>query len=192
MHTPPQRGQCGFDFNQMEDDRLVRPEHRAGGDAKQKGITNLAGGAGDCDSNGCLAHSEMGRDYRCRLQSGASAEPHPPVLVVVLVLEFSLQLRGRGRFILQFVFSSVTSNRSNSLPSNITPKPASTATTTAAASEAGRMAATGPTVKFSRKKTPAKAAAAGRSARAKTSNWPSAKTSRWPVASMPRGLSLPV
>ena len=49
-------GQGGFDFEQMQDDGLVRPEHRAGGDAKQKGIADLAGGAGDGDANGCLIH----------------------------------------------------------------------------------------------------------------------------------------
>ena len=38
-------------FDEVEDDGLVRPEHFAGGDAEQEGITDLAGGAGDCDTN---------------------------------------------------------------------------------------------------------------------------------------------
>ena len=39
-------------FDQLEDDRLVGPEHRAGGDAEEQGITDLAGGSGDGDANG--------------------------------------------------------------------------------------------------------------------------------------------
>ena len=35
-HHAFQRGQRGFDVNQVQNDRLVRPEHRAGRDAKQK------------------------------------------------------------------------------------------------------------------------------------------------------------
>ena len=56
-HHAAERGQGGFDFDQMQNDGLVRPEHRAGGDAEQEGITDLAGGAGDCNANGCLAHN---------------------------------------------------------------------------------------------------------------------------------------
>ena len=51
-HHAVERGQRGFNFDQMQNDGLVRAEHRAGGDAEQEGITDLAGGAGDCDSNG--------------------------------------------------------------------------------------------------------------------------------------------
>ena len=56
MHTPLQRGHGFFvgNFDEVQDDRLVRPEHRAGGDAEQKGITDLAGGAGDSNANGGL------------------------------------------------------------------------------------------------------------------------------------------
>ncbi len=50
--TPLQGGQGGLDFDQMQDDGLVGPEHRAGGDAEQEGITDLAGGAGDSNTNG--------------------------------------------------------------------------------------------------------------------------------------------
>ena len=45
------------DFDEVQDDRLVRAEHGAGGDAEQEGITDLAGGAGDRDANGCRVHS---------------------------------------------------------------------------------------------------------------------------------------
>ena len=44
------------DLEQLQDDRLVLAEHLARGDAEQQGIADLAGGAGDRDSNGCLAH----------------------------------------------------------------------------------------------------------------------------------------
>ena len=36
----------------LQDDRLVLAEHFAGGDAEQQGVTDLAGGAGDGDTNG--------------------------------------------------------------------------------------------------------------------------------------------
>jgi hypothetical protein len=38
----------------MQDNRLVVAEHGAGGDAKQQGVADLAGGAGDGDANGCF------------------------------------------------------------------------------------------------------------------------------------------
>ena len=40
------------DLEQLQDDRLVLAEHLAGRDAKQQGVADLAGGAGDGDANG--------------------------------------------------------------------------------------------------------------------------------------------
>jgi hypothetical protein len=40
----------------VQDDRLLRSKHRAGSDAKDEGITDLAGGAGNSDSNGSRIH----------------------------------------------------------------------------------------------------------------------------------------
>ncbi len=51
-HHAAERRQAGLDFDQVQDDRLVRAEHGAGGDAEEKGITDLAGGAGDGDCDG--------------------------------------------------------------------------------------------------------------------------------------------
>ncbi len=42
-------------FDQLEDHRLVGAKHGAGGDAEKQGVTNLAGGAGDCDTDGGLS-----------------------------------------------------------------------------------------------------------------------------------------
>jgi hypothetical protein len=44
----------------MEDDRLIGPEGRAGGDAEEEGITNLTGGAGDGHTNRRFAHNIIG------------------------------------------------------------------------------------------------------------------------------------
>src|ERR1017187_4790895 len=55
-HHATQRGQRGFDFDQMQNDGLVRPEHCAGGNAEQEGVTDLAGGAGDSNAKGCDGH----------------------------------------------------------------------------------------------------------------------------------------
>ncbi|MGC4031093.1 MAG: hypothetical protein QM754_05015 [Tepidisphaeraceae bacterium] len=57
FHGDALKGFHGFfdrNFKQLEDDRLVRAEHRAFGDAEQQGVTDLAGGARDGDSNGLL------------------------------------------------------------------------------------------------------------------------------------------
>ena len=48
-------------LDQLEDDRLVRAEHRAGGDAEEEGVTDLAGGAGDGDANGFFMGSPKKR-----------------------------------------------------------------------------------------------------------------------------------
>jgi hypothetical protein len=45
---------AGRDIQQMKNHRLVVAEHGAGGDTKQQGIADLAGGAGDGDANGCF------------------------------------------------------------------------------------------------------------------------------------------
>ena len=52
-----ERGQRRLDFDQVQDDGLVRAEHRARGDAKQERITDLAGGAGDSDTYRLLKHN---------------------------------------------------------------------------------------------------------------------------------------
>ena len=52
-----ERGQGGFDFKQVQNDRLVRTEHGAGSDAEKERVTDLSGGAGDSDANGNRAHT---------------------------------------------------------------------------------------------------------------------------------------
>src|SRR6267143_897729 len=46
-----------FDFNQVQNDRLIRTEHCAGSDAEKERVTDLSGGAGDSDANGNRAHT---------------------------------------------------------------------------------------------------------------------------------------
>ncbi len=66
-------------FDELEDDRLVGAEHRAGGDAEQEGVTDLAGGAGDGDAEGRLlgAHAFTPESFSTR----ASATPDVPTAV---------------------------------------------------------------------------------------------------------------
>src|SRR6185437_6522505 len=47
-------------LEQLQDDRLVLAEHLARRNAKEEGISDLAGGTGDCDSDGGLAHENSG------------------------------------------------------------------------------------------------------------------------------------
>jgi hypothetical protein len=55
-HHAAERGQRRLDFDEMQDDGLVRTEHRAGRDAEQEGITDLTGGTGNSDTDGISAH----------------------------------------------------------------------------------------------------------------------------------------
>jgi hypothetical protein len=50
-------------FEQLQDHRLVFAEHFAGSDAKQQGVTDLTGGAGDGNANGLFAHGEDSRRW---------------------------------------------------------------------------------------------------------------------------------
>ena len=52
MTTPCSAGNAGRDFEQMQDHRLVGTEHVAGRDTEQQGITDLAGGAGNGNTDG--------------------------------------------------------------------------------------------------------------------------------------------
>ena len=47
------------DLEQLQDDGLVLAQHLAGSDAEQQGVADLAGGAGDGDANGFLAHGRL-------------------------------------------------------------------------------------------------------------------------------------
>src|SRR5690606_1174110 len=60
-----QRFQCRGDFQQLQDNRLVRAEHGAGGNAEQQGIADLAGGTGNGNAYGSF-HStiSLGRLWR--------------------------------------------------------------------------------------------------------------------------------
>ena len=56
-HHPLEGGQRGLDFEQVQNQGLVRPEHGPGSDAKQERITDLAGSSRHGDTNRCCAHS---------------------------------------------------------------------------------------------------------------------------------------
>ena len=47
---------------QLQDDRLIAPEHVAVGDPEQCGITDLSGGSGDGDAYGCFHGFLLERD----------------------------------------------------------------------------------------------------------------------------------
>jgi len=47
------------DFQQLQDHRLILAQHFAGGDAEQQGVTNLACGAGNGNTDGLFAHEEL-------------------------------------------------------------------------------------------------------------------------------------
>jgi hypothetical protein len=51
-------------FEHLQDDRLVLAEHFAAGDAEQQGVADLAGSAGDGNTNGGFGH---GSDSSIRL-----------------------------------------------------------------------------------------------------------------------------
>ena len=59
----PQGIQRGFDFDQVQSDRLVRAEHLPGRRYETGARSRYAGGAGDCDTNGLILHWAKFRLY---------------------------------------------------------------------------------------------------------------------------------
>ena len=72
-HHALQRGLGLVDrqLQQLQDDRLILAEHFAGGDAEQEGITDLAGGAGDCNTDGGL-HGVVSEGKESRTQASSA------------------------------------------------------------------------------------------------------------------------
>jgi hypothetical protein len=54
----------------VEDDRLVGAEAGAGGDAEQEGVADLAGSAGDGDTNGSLQRMPMSVSVKMTITRG--------------------------------------------------------------------------------------------------------------------------
>jgi hypothetical protein len=54
------------DLQHLQDHRLILAQHLAGGDAKQQGVADLAGSAGDGHADGGFAHRRLQRDAICR------------------------------------------------------------------------------------------------------------------------------
>ena len=54
ISTPFKRLEDRRDFDEMQNHRLIRAEDLAAGDAEDEGITDVAGGTGDGDTNGGL------------------------------------------------------------------------------------------------------------------------------------------
>ena len=48
-----ERAERRRDLEQLEGDRGVGPEHRAGGDTEEQAVADLAGSPGDGDADGC-------------------------------------------------------------------------------------------------------------------------------------------
>jgi len=53
-HDASEGVEAGSDFDQVQGDRLVGTKNSAGSQAKDGGVTDVAGGAGDRDANGGL------------------------------------------------------------------------------------------------------------------------------------------
>ena len=49
---PAERGQRGWNLDQVKDHRLVGPEHRTGCYPEKKRVAYLSGGAGNCNTDG--------------------------------------------------------------------------------------------------------------------------------------------
>ena len=69
-HHAIQRAERSGNLNQMQCERLVRPEHLSRGDAKQKRVTNLSGSASYSDFNWSLhdaiSHKRLGEQSQSR------------------------------------------------------------------------------------------------------------------------------
>src|SRR5207248_5983097 len=67
-------------LQQLQDHRLVLAEHLARGDAEQEGITDLAGGTGDGNADGLLAHGVLRRKggLEWRVSGPAAPRASPP------------------------------------------------------------------------------------------------------------------
>jgi hypothetical protein len=65
----PRSAFCAFSsgiFEQLQDHRLIASEHFAARDAKQQRVTDLPGGAGDCDTDRGLGHGGL-QETGCRM-----------------------------------------------------------------------------------------------------------------------------
>jgi len=54
-------------FQHLQDDRLILAQHFSAGDAEQQAVADLAGRAGDCDSDGCFHQEGLLRVMNWRL-----------------------------------------------------------------------------------------------------------------------------
>ena len=68
-----ERPEHSRDLYQMKSERLIGPEHLAGGDAKQKRVTNVPGGAGHSDFNrsfhGAISHKRFVEQSQLQVMS---------------------------------------------------------------------------------------------------------------------------
>ncbi len=76
-HHALQRGQRRGDLEQVQDHRLIGAEHVAGGDAEQQGVTDLAGGAGDGNTDGSFHRVDLAVVQKI----GVVRETGPPAAV---------------------------------------------------------------------------------------------------------------
>jgi len=61
-HHAIERPERTWNFNEMQRERLVWPEHFAGGDPKNQRVTNLPGGTGHGDFKRRLHHYSLATD----------------------------------------------------------------------------------------------------------------------------------
>jgi hypothetical protein len=53
-----------WDIDQVENDRLVWPEHFSSGNSEESGVANVTGSSSDCDSDGLFLFSRSGLNAR--------------------------------------------------------------------------------------------------------------------------------
>jgi hypothetical protein len=72
-------------FDELKDHWLVCAEHGTGSDAEKEGVSDLAGGAGDCDSDGGFAHDVLGRAGMIRSTAQAARGKSGHILSFMLI-----------------------------------------------------------------------------------------------------------
>ncbi len=78
MATPFERAERRRDLEQLQDDGLIGAEHRSARDAEQDAVADLAGGPGDGDADGILAHGDDSWNGRKRTSRHYPAGPGRP------------------------------------------------------------------------------------------------------------------
>ena len=78
------------DLEQLQDDGLIRTEHRAAGDPEQNAVADLAGRSGHCDAHGGLTHvGDPPEEKKSRVKFGPQASRPVRRYYIVMNVETS-------------------------------------------------------------------------------------------------------